>query len=356
MAEQKMAKTVGLYEPAGFFLLRTPAMPADAFIRMLAPDDNEGDQNNKSGEHARQTYDVLSNMAGDPATELALFVASANLHEGLARAQSKESKPGRIKRAYSRLLRYLIRMSTRPTPFGLFSGVAVGTLDKQTTLQLGQTAITSMRTRPDMGWLLNLIQRIEEDSAVRPFLHVMANKAVYIAGARAILPNADVYGLGDNRSIALRATPVVQFLLEKAKDPLPFEELRRELCSTFPQAPLEKVDAVLQQLWEMHFLISDLRPPLTDAQPERYILEHLRMIPQLQELADELEKIIEQCHAIDEAGIQNSLPQVSQLVEQQKRMFPTYNERTYQVDARLGLKETQLNQEVGTAVVDTIET
>ncbi|MBV9691210.1 MAG: lantibiotic dehydratase family protein, partial [Ktedonobacteraceae bacterium] len=303
----------------------------------------------------QRSYDVLRSLAPDPFVTQALLVASTDIFEGLATIEHATSSNRRVERAYSSLLRYLTRMSTRPTPFGLFSGVAIATLGECTTLQLGTPVVQSLRTRPGMEWLLSLIQQIEEDKALVPHLNVVANQAVYLAGARAILPYADIYGTGDYREITLRATPAVYFVMENARAPIAYSELKNDLLDTFPQAAEQQVEGLLQQLWEHHFLMSNLRPPLTSAEPEVCVLEQLRNNPALASFASRLEEVIELERTIDHTPIGQATASIYQMVERQKQLVPASGRSPFQIDMGLHLAQAQLNREVGEAVIDAIE-
>jgi hypothetical protein len=66
----------------------------------------------------------------------------------------------------SRMLRYLIRMSTRSTPYGLFAGVALARVGPVTNLTIASTCAAT-RTRPDMAWLMDLVLSAEKNPSIR---------------------------------------------------------------------------------------------------------------------------------------------------------------------------------------------
>nr|BBH87573.1 lantibiotic dehydratase [Thermosporothrix sp. COM3] len=332
-----------IYQPANFFLVRCPLLPAETFLQLFPQEVRQPD------EAYQHTYGEARRLVSLPLVERALRVASTDIFEGIAYMQ--ENAPTRRReRAYSRVLRYLNRMCMRPTPFGLFAGVAVGTFSDETTLQAGSPLLHHTRTRPDMSWLLALIQQIEEDAELVPCLRVQANQAVFVAGHRAVLPHADVYGIGDARSITLRATPVVCFVLEAAREPLPYVHLARKVQEAFPTASPQQVEQLLRQLWENHFLISDLRPPLTSAQPERYVLDRLRQLEQTAPLAAQLEEVIELAGAVDRAE-----QPLERLVYKQQQLLPNQKGQAFQLDVALHLERPQLHRQIGEEVTEAVE-
>ena len=78
-------------------------------------------------------------------------------------------------------------MSTRPTPYGLFAGVALAAWGPRTDLALGPGRPRT-RTRPDMGWLLRVVLELENRPEVRTRLCYVANAAALERAGRVFLP------------------------------------------------------------------------------------------------------------------------------------------------------------------------
>ncbi|WP_137686314.1 lantibiotic dehydratase [Thermosporothrix hazakensis] len=321
-----------------FICCAPPPCPLIFFLRLSA---TAGDR--------EACYQLLREHFEQPQHALALAVASSSLWEALQRLP--KAKPAAVKRVYAGLLRYLIRMSTRPTPFGLFSGIATGTLADETRLMLASSPLQGFRARPDM---LALIQHTEQVQEVVTQLRVRANQTAYLAGGR--LPYADTYGQQANRSISLRATSVVLKALDLAVQPIPYTELQVALLRAFPQAKPSQVERLLWQLWEHHFLISDLYPPLTDARPADYLLRKLANLQGVEALRDGLADVLQQTKALDAAGNAATVEQLYQLETVQKRLLPEEQEKALlQVDAALHLKRTALHQQIGMAAAQAAE-
>ncbi|WP_449061588.1 lantibiotic dehydratase, partial [Planomonospora algeriensis] len=200
--------------------------------------------------------------------------ASPALLEGLDRAGEPGAPADRRRRAHAALLRYLTRMSTRPTPYGCFAGVAIGELDDRTDLRLGAEGFARERVRPDMGWLMALVKRVETGPGA-PGAEVVWNALAHRSGERVVLPQADVYGQSDRRAIRIRWTPAVQAVMDLTVTPAPYEKVRRELAAAFPDAAPERLSALLAKLLELNYLMSSLRPPLTRPAPQEHVLERL---------------------------------------------------------------------------------
>lgn len=338
MAEQKQLskkQREPLYLPAGFYMLRAPALSARVF-RQISNAGHVHMEAEMVDDVLRQREQacahLLLQMAEWPEVRQALAIASPSLMNGLARLQQGEQKKARETHVYAALLRYLIRMSTRPTPFGLFAGVGVGCFAEHTDLCLGEVAIERFRTRPDMHWLQALLRQIETDPALVAQLAVRLNQTAYLAGERAMLPFADTYGTQDTRVVSLRATSVVREIFALAQQFIPYMELRSAIQQAFPRATREQVERVLWQLWEHGFLISELHPSLTDAWPARYVLAHLDTLRGVDETRTHLARVLEKIAALDRTGIGAPVSMIATLVQDQEKLVSAGRQDTRQED------------------------
>ena len=121
------------------FVVRAPLLPVERYLAL-----SEGAGGN------------LRTAAHDPLVRSAICVASPTLSAALGRMPGDARGAAALN---SSVLRYLIRMSTRPTPYGLFAGVAIGVWDIATDLRI-MAGPRPTRTRPDMGWLIQVGSRI----------------------------------------------------------------------------------------------------------------------------------------------------------------------------------------------------
>lgn len=349
-----------LYSAVDFYLLRAPVLPVHVFSELAATSNGIVTQSNGVTDSAlatirRQYHDALQALAVQPLVEQALTTASNSIVEGIARIRGGEVSR-RTERTYSRLSRYLIRMSTRPTPFGLFAGVTMGTFADQTTVTLGNPAVQQIRTRPDMNWLLSVIQHVEQTQELVSQLHLVVNRAAYFMGERVVLPYADVYGQGDDRIIDVRVTPVVRYVLECTRHPIHYRELRVRLLEKFPQATPEQVDQILQQLWENRFLISDLRPPLIGTNPAYYVAERLSTLPGAQQASTVLKGVLQKAAKVDQAGVGGSVQLIHDLTQQQEQLVPESKHVPFQIDTALQVESPYLNTCIGEAAAQAGET
>src|SRR5699024_2726551 len=89
----------------------------------------------------------------------------------------------------SSFLRYLLRMVSRPTPFGAFSGISSGTFEEKTSLfKKQEDKMLKKRARPDMEWLFAVVNILEGQFDITKHMKVKTNHASYQLGNRMYLP------------------------------------------------------------------------------------------------------------------------------------------------------------------------
>ncbi|MGH3800928.1 MAG: lantibiotic dehydratase family protein, partial [Pseudonocardiaceae bacterium] len=174
---------------------------------------------------------------------------------------------------------YLLRWQRRPTPFGLFAGVAAASVGDEPTVWFGQDHRVVVRA--DMQWLSGLIDGLEQHPGLLPRLHVVVNSAGFVRGDRFVAPVrlSDAQpGREASLEISVRHTRPVRAALANAAEPVRFGELAGRLCAEFPAASPDKIDALLAELVARHILLTRLRAPMTTVDGLAHLVEQLAAV------------------------------------------------------------------------------
>ncbi len=230
----------------------------------------------------------------------ALFMSSSDLFDALPRLRRKDLSHKQTQKIAVNVFRYLLRMTTRCTPFGLFAGVTTSQSGQHTRVHLKAMNAYTTRTRVDLQWLWTLIGLLEHDPECADQLHWSPNPLLWRSGTRIFLPYAHTRKHELAETISLRVTPLVLALLELAKTYPTRQSLKQQLLARYPDQPGLMLQ--IDQLCEADILVSELRPPLTHADPLSYLLEHLPVscFPPDSALPTELHEIIAACVAYDQ--------------------------------------------------------
>lgn len=192
----------------------------------------------------------------------AIWMASPSLHAAVkAWLDTGEFKNSRVR---LKLFMYLIRMSTRPTPFGLFAGVGRVELGEDSSLRVSRRGFRTL-SRPDMGWLYELLHNVECRQDIREKLPLYVNDLLLKKSDRIFVLNPRKLSgssarTSDYARISLRETSGVRFILDRYSGRATHAaEIATSLATEFA-VEYDRAIALVDRLVEAGLLLSGLLP------------------------------------------------------------------------------------------------
>ncbi|HYC92892.1 MAG TPA: lantibiotic dehydratase [Thermoanaerobaculia bacterium] len=350
---------VSRFVPSGFFVLRSPLLAFDELEAWSgglegalaeAHELEEALARDRAKLRAR-----LREALGRPEIAEAVFLASPGLFAALERWHNDpDSRKG--KRAEDSLVRYFQRMATRPTPFGLFSGCSVGTIDgsAETRLRIAPRPAYQRHSRFDNDYLFALCEDLGRDPALRRELAYQPNSSLYRAAGRVRYAEARLVGkMRSHHLVALDPTPYLEAALQRAAGRATAAEIAAAVVAADPdgEVTLQDAEEYVSELIETQVLVSDLTPSVTGAEPIDGVEEQLAALPSGRAAATVLAEARETLAALDAGGLGAAANRYLE-VAQELRKLPTSVElsRLFQVDMVKPLAESRL----GAAIVEEI--
>lgn len=236
------------FEAFDFYLLRVPRLPSKVAQKI------NGIKKQKN------LWKHLVNLLDDPETLDAICLASEDFFEELmTNIRTSYTLPS--EKTLETLYKYISRMSSRPTPYGKFSGVSVGELSEPATaIELSGRFICSYRL--DMGFTEQLSKIVVQNPETQKQLVYYTNSTVYENADHFIYID---YNDTDNRRnyhwAKIVSNPLLAHVLNLAKDGKHFQELVTNL-KTHGIHETKAVQYVCR-LIEIKLLISELEPRVT---------------------------------------------------------------------------------------------
>jgi thiopeptide-type bacteriocin biosynthesis protein len=274
----------GDFLPSDLIVMRTPFLPFEELeawnADLRAP--------HAAGEELADavTHDIaalrerLRSLVARPEIAEAIFLASPDLAESIAQWQREpESKKGR--RTEQGLVRYFLRMATRPTPFGLFSGCTAGTVGPRTRLALEARDVYRRHSRLDMDYLHALCEHLVRDPEIRRQLIFRPNSSLYEAAGRLRFAESRVRGrLRTYHLVAFDAFDALRETLQRAASGARLCELAEALvaCDAEGEITREDADAFLNDVVDNQLLLADLALPVTGEEGTGGLLQQLEAI------------------------------------------------------------------------------
>lgn len=209
----------------------------------------------------------LAQMWSDPLTAEAVELASRSLAERVREVIAGHVQEARqVRRAVVSVVRYLLRMRHRATPFGLFAGVAPARIGPEPVVEWGMAH--RVVARPDAVWLAKVIDRLEACPELLRRLPVMVDPTSFVRGGMLVVPfqqqsHDSGSAPGTSRQVTVRLTHAVEAVVQAARLPVPAADLLDKLTADYPDAPAEAVNGLLAGLVSRHVLLTSLRAPMT---------------------------------------------------------------------------------------------
>lgn len=214
---------------------------------------------NKTFDCKNMKYEDMLNIFNNNAKirESILF-ASPNLYFAI-----KDEK-GNKEKLLNSFIKYYIRMSTRPTPFGLFSGISFNERFIKHEINCRQKICTV-----DFEWLIKLISRIELNIDILYDLKIISNKNILKEKTIITNPYVSVNYQQDNPElnhktiVTIKNNNVVEYVLERCNKYICFYDVFNELRQILGnKIPPYKIVNLMIKLIKDEFLYTELRPKL----------------------------------------------------------------------------------------------
>ncbi|MFJ8953510.1 lantibiotic dehydratase [Streptomyces sp. NPDC102381] len=212
--------------------------------------------------------------------------------ETLCPADSPETR--QLRRAVVSVMRYVLRMTGRATPNGLFAGVAPASFGERPGWSWGEWHRAVVRA--DGDWIADLIARLEETPELLRHLHVMANNTLFVRGDRLIVP----YPPRSRRTedspaaeLSLRYTAAVRTAVDAAASPVPVRAVLELMKTEFPTVPPDRVEGLVSSLVERGVLISSLHAPCAALDALDHLIEQAEAAdaPSIADLVADLQAV-----------------------------------------------------------------
>jgi Lantibiotic dehydratase, C terminus./Lantibiotic dehydratase, N terminus. len=165
-------------------------------------------------------------------------------------------------------------MSTRPTPFGMLAGVAVGKWGDSTQILLSAQPRATM-TKVSFPWIESLVRSLESKEEILTSLELMTNPAIFVRGNRAIIPERMSPAKLEERSrVSLRMTGALKLTLESAWAGIQYPSLKR-LLTKIEKRRGGTALSFIRFLVEQKFLLTNLNPPISNKDQLAYVIDKL---------------------------------------------------------------------------------
>ena len=241
------------FHPGDFFVLRSPLLPYKNIEAL--------------------TIEKLRILYQDPVLQEAIFIASPDLYSAFRIWLSGEMENFKNKdRIELTLVKYLLRMAYRCTPFGIFAGVSVGKFANANIMQLAAREENKKSSRLDMDFLCKLVKTQTQNNNINDQLIYYPNNTIYYVGddiryVEYLIDNGKRY----HRLVNVESSAYLDSLLQKAKYGAKFSELLTVLVDD--EISEEEAKEFIREIIVSQLLVSNTEPVITGKNYLTHLIE-----------------------------------------------------------------------------------
>lgn len=243
-----------LFKDHAKVFIRTPLYSYQSLF-----DDNNGTKN---------LDDLVLLRLSDPVFMEALYWSSPRLFEAVLKFKEGGVKGAKEKKLLQTLKKYLIRASTRCTPYGIYAGTGIADIGIQ---HENQKRRMERKVRIDIGLMQNLKSVIESDEAVYPHLFYSINNSLYnIPGQYRFMETIIENGACHYQISSIDQTDFLDQIILLSQNKM--VSVNDMYAMADKEILYEEFDCFIKELIKTQFLVSELQLGLTTGNElDRYI-------------------------------------------------------------------------------------
>ncbi len=328
------------YSPFSNIVLRTPSYSLDYFKQLVENDT------------------ALEELCKQPDFQEALYIASPELYSEMLKWLNGNVKEGKdLDKLKQSLYRYLARMSTRSTPFGLFAGLTTIKLNGANGNEEVPSKDSAKRyrlTRPDMNFACALGQKLSKQSEIKNQLKFYPNNSIYQSGEKLRYVEY-TYGAKSRRLhqvTAIDKNVYVERILQAAESGALINDLAKLIVED-DIAENEATDFV-NELIDSQLLVSELEPSTTEADYWSFLISKLEAIKGCESIVLTLKEVRDILSNLDKkpagASIESNYGKIKEFLSQFEVSFE--EKYLFQTDMLLSDEYSGLNDKISDDVLE----
>ncbi|MFA8436885.1 MAG: lantibiotic dehydratase family protein [Marinifilaceae bacterium] len=292
-------------------------------------------------------WDELLQYLSHPWIRDSIFVASPVLYQEIVKWEKGQKTEKEIQRLGISLLKYLIRMSTRTSPFGMFSGVAIGEVDSETRVSIN----TDNQERSvcfGRSFLKEVVEKLIQKETVREQLVYYPNSSLYQT-PDSNYRQIEEYrfdGVLKYRMTSIEGNSILEEVIERAEKGLSFQDI--VLLFTDNGFEEEESRIFLHDLIEENIFVSELECPTAGIENLKFLLNKLRKC-ELPEIVSkgikEIEKFQEKMNQVEGQLAESRRPKLEELSA----------ECSLHVDTQISCSEVKIDRKLVRNIIEAVE-
>lgn len=330
------------YKNFNNFLIRTPILSLNYIQSIVRNKDT--------------TVETIQEICKDPIVNEAFYLASPDLHKQLIKWLNKElTDQKETENLKFTITKYLMRMGSRCTPFGLFAGYCLGKIGEQTNVELEESNRYYGHLRLDMNYLCSLAMDLAKIPEIKKQINFYSNSSIYNSGDN--LRYVEYQYINSNRNhfiVGVENSEYVSRVLQGAMNGASIKELAGLLVDE--EISYEEAEGFIDELIESQLLISELEPSVTGLEFLDQIINTLKPLNNINDVLTYLNDIKSDIQNICNQAIGIPVDNYTKITNKLSSLNTKYDLKyLFQTDMVVSCKKSELTKNIKDDVIKGIE-
>lgn len=314
------------------YVLRTPLYPITDLLSFL-DEINDDDI-------------IFKKKFSESLIQEAIYIASPSLYVILKKWLDGELKDiKKTEKLKNSLVKYLTRMSSRCTPFGLYAGYSLGFFSDENNVLISNNITHKKHTKLDMFYLVSLTNNLIKNEKIRNNIRFYTNSTIYSYNNEFRYIEYKYYGLKRSHEIiSVEKSEIIEFLLNFSKEGSLITEIVNELIKKYPDIEYQEALDFINQIIENQLLLSELEPLVVGLDYFTHIRKIISNIEDINEIKDVIEEVADKIEKLDlqiESQVYNYNEIATLLLKLDTRFDAKY---LFQTDLKIAVEKNTLNK------------
>ncbi|MFC2096536.1 lantibiotic dehydratase family protein [Bacteroidota bacterium] len=330
------------YKSFNKFVLRTPLLSLNYIQSIFAnKDTSEKD---------------LRQVCQNSIIQEAIFLASPALYGQLIKWLNNDlANEKDIERLKGSVTKYILRMGSRCTPFGIFAGYNLGDVKNENKIELNDSNKHYAHLRLDMNYLCALALDLAKKPEIKEQINFYPNTSIYKSGDT--LRYIEYRYINSKRNhfvISVDNTKYLQTVLKVAKNGTKLKELAKLLVDD--EITNEEAYSFIDELVESQLLVSELEPSVTGDEFLHQIIDTLKSLNGIDNIIQFLQEIEKDIENIRNKPIGISSDNYTNIIEKLKKIETKFDTKyLFQTDMVVSGSIFEVDSKISDDVLKGIE-
>lgn len=330
------------YKSFDNFLIRTPLLSLN-YVQSIF---NEKDT----------SIETIQKVCKNTHIQEAIFLASPSLHGQLIKWLNNElTDKKEIERIKNSITKYIMRMGSRCTPFGLFAGYSLGKIGENTKIELENSNRYYAHLRLDMNYLCALAMDLAKILEIKGQIKFYPNTSIYTSGdSLRYVEYQYIKGHRNHFIVGIESSEYIQQVLQVSEKGTLIKELADLL--TDKEISYKEAEGFIEELIESQLLISELEPSVTGLEFFDQIINTLRPLKNIDHTLKFLKEIKSDIQSICRLPIGVPVKNYMDITARLSKVDTKYDLKyLFQTDLVVLCKEIELKKSIVNDVIKGIE-